>query len=352
MNNTINQNKDIYWINALKAFSIIGVYFVHCQLYYLRDVLSINQWIYPWYVNAFFFISGYLLFWKQLSEPKILEDRKFYVLKGSGKTLFLNILYRIIIPSIIFSAIEFVPSCLIQGREMKLGYALYKIFGGTTYWFTSALVVAELILFLLFCTRRRNIWFYTAICFVLAIVGMVIVKMGILKGGIWLWRHGLISLAFLALGGLYWRYEKQVDKLMKWWFVLPLLAVYIIVILYCDNTNPLISTLQIQPLGFFTSAVACLLLAWLCKWFPKLKLLTFIGQNSLGFYFLSGALPIPLGLVMNKSFAAMGLQFTNLQTMLVLFVMWLICIALAYLAVIIINRWLSWLWDLRKLKKT
>jgi surface polysaccharide O-acyltransferase-like enzyme len=29
----MNQNKNIYWINAVKALSVIAVFFVHCQLY-------------------------------------------------------------------------------------------------------------------------------------------------------------------------------------------------------------------------------------------------------------------------------------------------------------------------------
>ena len=37
---------------------------------------------------------------------------------------------------------------------MDWGYALFKTIGGGTYWFTSTLVVAELFLSLLFCSRK------------------------------------------------------------------------------------------------------------------------------------------------------------------------------------------------------
>lgn len=76
--------KSINWINAVKAIAIIGVFFVHSQLHY-GCVLLIDKWIYPWYVNAFFFVSGYLLFWKQLSSPRIDENRKVYILTGVAK---------------------------------------------------------------------------------------------------------------------------------------------------------------------------------------------------------------------------------------------------------------------------
>lgn len=247
------------------------------------------------------------------------------------------------IPSVIFSAIEFFPSCIIQGRGIDLRFALYKTIGGGTYWFTSALVVAELILLILLCTRKKNIWFYATVSLALGLAGVMIVHHDVLKSGIWAWRQGLIALIFLALGGLYWRYEKQIDKLMSWWFVLPILVVYLVMIVRLkDYSNPLISTLTIQPLGFVTSAIACLLLVWLCKKLPELKPLTFIGQNSLGFYFMSGALPITFGILAN-------ILFTD-SSVWVMLSIWGSCLALAYIAVALINGWLPWLWDMRQIK--
>lgn len=78
------QTKSIPWINNVKALSIIAVFFVHCQLYYGFILDGANLFIHPWYVNAFFFVSGYLLFWKQLTEPKILEDRREYAVGGGN----------------------------------------------------------------------------------------------------------------------------------------------------------------------------------------------------------------------------------------------------------------------------
>lgn len=162
-----NVNKSIIWINSYKALCIIAVFFVHCQLYYGLRFGQVNDFVHPWYVNAFFFVSGYLLLWKQLSEPRILEDKKAYVKpSGGGQILLNNVIFRIVIPSVIFSAIEFFPSCIIQGRGIDIGFALYKTIGGGTYWFTSALVVAEIILLMLFCTRKKNMWLYAAACLV------------------------------------------------------------------------------------------------------------------------------------------------------------------------------------------
>lgn len=337
--------KSVVWINMLKGLCIVTVFLVHTQSYYGMGLRNANFFFHTFYVNAFFFVSGYLLFWKQLSEPRILEDKKAYIKgAGGGKLLFFNIVYRIVIPSTIFSAIEIFPNCIIQGREIDLVFILYKTIGGGTYWFTSALVVAEMILLTLFCSRRRNMWFYVAVCVVLGIVGLIISRLETLGNGIWAWRQGQIALVFLAMGGLYWRYENQIDKMMKWWFTIPCTVIYwAMVILLKDYTDPLISTLTIQPLGFVTSAMACLLLVWLCKKSPEMKPLSFIGKNSLGFYFMSGALPITFSLMAHK-------LVSGSYTWLLLGI-WVTCLLAAYITVMIINKWLPWMWDLRQLRK-
>lgn len=211
------------------------------------------------------------------------------------------------------------------------------------------MVVAELILLLLFWTRKRNIWFYATSCAVFGLVGLLIVNYDIIHKSIWAWRQGLIALVFLAIGGLYWKYEKKIDILMRWWFAILLLVVYVAMIIGLkDYADPLISTLTIQPLGFVTSAIACLLLVWLCKKISEIKLLTFIGRYSLGFYFMSGALPITFSMVAHK---AIGHWTLAIGDWIVLLLLWIICIALAYATVTLINRRLSWLWDLRVLRK-
>ena len=220
----MKNTKTINWINILRAICIILVFLRHSENYYGKNLGWFDGFYLTIYVNAFFFVSGYLLFWKQLSSPKIDEDKALYVSRnGGGKALLNNVIFRIVIPSILFSVIEFFPSCIIQDRGIDIEFALYKTIGGGTYWFTSALAVSELTLLFLLCTRKRNIWFYVTISFVLCLTGLIIVKLGILNFSFWMWKHGLLAMAFLALGGLYWRYEKQIDNLIRWWFVIPLI---------------------------------------------------------------------------------------------------------------------------------
>ena len=345
--------KDINWINALKALCIIFVFLRHSGNYYGVGLGWFDGIYLPFYVNAFFFVSGYLLFWKQLSAPKIDETRDIYVI-GGGKTLAFNVLFRIVIPSIIFSIIEFFPKKLIKGDEVIASDCFFETLGGCTYWFTSALVVAELLFLLLLFTRRRSIWFYAIPAFLLSALGAWLSKSGFYfiegHGSFpWQYKHGLICMAYLAMGGIYkWKVESlewSVSTKVKNIGLLLLTAIYIAgSVLFKDTlyNGYMTSMGYITPVGALWSLLASILLIELCKRLPKIGALTFIGQNSLGFYFLSGALPITFGMIANKLLIS--------GSTLMMLAIWITCVLVAYVAVLIINRWLPWLWDLRLLR--
>ena len=62
--------KELYWINAVKAICMLTVYFQHTITLYGITIDGYNSiYITSYYVNGFFFISGYLLFWKRLQTP-------------------------------------------------------------------------------------------------------------------------------------------------------------------------------------------------------------------------------------------------------------------------------------------
>ena len=343
--------KDINWINALKALCIIFVFLRHSENYYGAALGWFDGIYLPFYVNAFFFVSGYLLFWKQLSVPKIDETREKY-LTGGGRILAFNVLYRIVIPSILFATIEFFPKKLIKGDEVIASDCFYETLGGCTYWFTSALVVAELLFLLLLFTRIHSIWFYAITAFLFSALGAWLSMSGFsfFEGHSsfpWQYKHGLICMAYLAMGGIYKikveNLESRVSSRVKNIRLLLLTAIYIAgSILFKDTLYDgyMTSLGYITPVGALWSLLASILLIELCKRLPKIGALTFIGQNSLGFYFLSGALPITFGMIANK-FLVCGSTFMMLT-------IWITCIIVAYVTVMIINRWLPWLWDLRQ----
>lgn len=340
-----NSKKNIYWINAVKALAIFGVFFSHivsAQVYPI-EASKFHAFISPWYVNAFFFISGYLLFRKQLNTPLFDEPAPLYIGQtGGGRKLFLNIIFRIVIPTILFAAIEYIPSCILRGKEIDTSNAIYKTLGGGTYWFTSALAVAESVLLILLLTRVKRYWLYIVACLVIGGIGMYL-QDGYKTFEIWAYHRGIVSLIVLALGGIYWKYESFISRVMKWYVVLGLLAAYVFIIYGISNNDPNISILSLQPWGLVSVILSCVLLIELFKHLPENSVMNYIGQNTIGFYFMSGAIPVILGTLARKIVPG-----THIWVVIAL---WVVSMGLAYLFVYVINKWLPWMFDLRLLKK-
>ena len=308
----------------------------------------INRFIHPFYVNAFFFVSGYLLFRKQLSEPLISQRASEYLL-GGGKILLVNIVFRLMIPSTLFATIEFLPSHLLRGMTFDLGTLLYKTIGGCTYWFTSALVVAELLILFMLVSRIRSIWFYFIASCVMCALGQCIVScdFSLLEqypSFPWQYKNGMYAILFLAFGGVYWKFENLINRVINKYVFIGMTVLYVILlIIYPSHFKVLVSMLDVNIAGMFISILATLSLIELCKRLPKSNVLNYIGQNTIGFYFMSGALPIVLSMLVHKIMpgsSAMGLAIVFAGSM-----------GISYVAVYLMNRFMPWLFDLRTLKR-
>lgn len=339
------EKKNILWINNLRALCILSVFFVHAESYYGYNTGVLDHLVHPFYVNAFFFISGYLLFRKQLSEPMISQTYSEYLV-GGGKKLLMNIVFRIIIPSVIFSSIEFLPAMMLRGESFKLGYFFFKTIGGGTYWFTSALVVAQLLFLLLFTTRIRKVWFYVIVGATIGVGSTYLITnnywLGVLN--LWAYKHGLISVFFLSLGGLYWRYEMIITKYLRWYTILPLIAAYTYIVgWHYDIVGCVISTFRLNCLGILASLIICFLLPKMMTYIKNNRAIIYLGQNTIGFYFMSGVLPIVLSMVVHKVMPvanALGLAIVFTGS-----------ISIAYLVVYLMNKFIPWVFDLRVLRK-
>lgn len=351
MEKKLNKKKDIYWINALKALCMIFVYFGHSELYYGAYIDPIDYFRLTFNTNAFFFVSGYLLFWKQLTSPRIDADFSEFTFREGGmlKTLG-NLLYRIVIPSIIFAFIVFFPKNLLRGDNILVKEFIYDTLGGTTFWFTSALVLAEIILLLLLMTRKKNIWFYVPFCVGFSVLGWYLASNNIdLVNGTssfpWHYKQALISMAYIAAGGLYWRYESCIRKWAKEKGILFVLAIaFVAVVLLWHGKMQFITSLcRINLFGYFVTLWATVLLIELCRLLPEIKFLSFIGQNTMGYYFLSGAVPNVL--------AVLALKFIPGLHWWMLLCLWGMNLLVATVCVNIMNRFVPWLFDLRVLWK-
>ena len=60
------------WIDTLKTICMIGVYIAHTESFTTSSTI-LGKAVLPFYVNAFFFVSGYLLYKKYL-KTEIIEN--------------------------------------------------------------------------------------------------------------------------------------------------------------------------------------------------------------------------------------------------------------------------------------
>lgn len=297
--------KEIPWINYLRALCVIAVYWIHCGTYCGYEIPYIPTFVQPIYVNGFFFISGYLLFRKQLSAPVVHAPVRVF-LKDHGAPYLLGILFRLVIPSVLFSMVTFLPSYLLRGKRIHLLEFLAKTLGGGSYWFISALVVGELIIFLLLLTRRKSIVPYLAACVLCCLLGTFLFAQSFsffseYPAFPWHYKNGLLAMIFLGLGGAYWEAEEVLCRCLKPWILLLLTAAYFALLaLWPDKFLVLISLGELNVPGICISALGIIVLISLCKKLGNSRILTFIGRNSMVFYFFSGGLPVVLSMIAGK----------------------------------------------------
>lgn len=293
----------LYWINCAKAICMICVYLQHTITLYGISPLGYNPYyVASFYVNAFFFVSGYLYFWKVACVKT--DNASAIVVTGRGKIAFHNALFKIAIPSVIFALFEFIPKKLIHRSQFDFWDFIYETIGGGTYWFTSALFIAEMTLLILMITKMRNVWFYLIVCLIFAYIGsdsQITQHLTINEKYLWYWPSGLISLFFMALGGVYYKYEEIMVIFNKWYYILYVVVIWILIIHFWGPNlkfSPLIRLLNIE--GAIVGGLASFMVVLFSKKMVYLKLFDIIGENSLVFYFLSGAVPTVLCLAFNK----------------------------------------------------
>jgi peptidoglycan/LPS O-acetylase OafA/YrhL len=338
-------NKEINWINWAKIYGMLLVYLYHTS-YYLHLPDSGYNFYGPFFVNVFLFISGYLIFRKQLSTPVIDIPKKTWT-QGEGRTMLSNILFRIALPTVIFSTINFFPKKILRGEEIDLWSFAHDTILGGSLWFTCTLTVAELLIFLLLLSRWRSIWFYVAYAFCIATAGAFIMQIcataDISLSVPWHYTQGMVAVLYLTLGGLYWKAEQRIDHILRGSRWAMLFIVYLVVMFLTVNFawQDFIFETLFSDLILNTTGV--LMLIYVSKQFAASDFVNKLATLSIGLYFLSGAVPNILAVAWTKVFG---------EAESAAWLMLTVCsFAVSACAVWLIKRYIPWLFDLRLLKK-
>ena len=147
---------------------------------------------------------------------------------------------------------------IFHGNPLSFGQYFYDVWGGVSYWFTSALSVAQILLAALFLSQRDRMTFYVGTC------------------------------TLLSLLGIYLR-----NKLVSKPYVFGIAAfVYLSYVMITNPAHPQGTTPDIcmylwKYLTILCSIICIIALSHLL---PQAKWLEYIGKNSLIFYFFSGTM--------------------------------------------------------------
>lgn len=327
-------SKRLHWIDTLKAICMICVYIAHTEAF-TTECSILSKAVLPFYVNAFFFISGYLLYKKYLKTETIVDFSFTTYKKGA-----LNCLFKIAIPTIIFSILIYLPKIFFHGNSFIFSTFVIDILGGTCFWFTSALFVAQIALLTLFFSKRENILFYTSITTIIFLLLQTICDYTAKPATEyfpWFWRTGLNYSFIMSLGGLYMIYEDKLKSSVLW--IATGISITGYYLLYTGhNVACLGLSGRCNLAGVLTSIATTLVLIEIAKRTRGNKVMNFIGKNSILFYFFSGAAPATFAAISAK--AGIGGNISLLTTLI-------LSLTSSYVITYIIVKYIPFLTDIR-----
>ena len=331
---------NIGWIDLVKAICMISVYLLHVESYTgMVWIKSYGHLLQPFYVNAFFFVSGYLFFKKWIGEDRIDGfSRAEYV--GGIKNLF----YKIVVPTIVFASVFYIPKVIFNGGGVMLEHYFYNVWGGISFWFTSALIVAQLLLLTLLFTKQKSVWIYLVISVCLFCFAYYLARVDITPFP-WYYKSGLAATLFMTLGGVYQEYESWIDNKIGrigWWIVA---LVYFNLMIWDFDQHSFafaLMSVKFNMMGMVVTLLGIGFIVGFCRGIKKVSWLEYIGKNSLLFYFCSGIVP--------ASLSTLFVKFVELNYCWVVVIACLSLIV-TYIISLIVNRYFLFLLDFRKLKK-
>ena len=333
---SVVKSKNIVWIDVQKVICMMIVYFYHTEGRFGMNNEYFHSYFFPFYVNSFFFISGYLLFRSHASQDKVLlSSTEWY--NASGKRMLMNIIFRIVIPTIFFSFIIFFPKCVLRGNGIQVSSLISATLLGGGFWFTSALAVAELIFFVLFVLKRSSFLLLTVMSLVIAFWGWMM-PYEIEGGYIWEYQKAMTAVPYIMAGGWLYKYEPKVEKyLNSYWTAFVLIVIYVILVETYPTGNP------IRKVFYYVMALTSIIsLSVLCRKLPYSNLIRQIGSWTLGLYFFSGALPELFYILLFRKLA-IPLHFGILLDATLSFFV-------ATILVYGLNKYASFIFDISKLK--
>ncbi len=293
------QTKDIGWINTVRALCMISVYLLHSEFYYGNGGFSYGYVLTPFYVNAFFFVSGYLFFQKHLTPDGTLSFSM-----GKYRQTIRHILFRLILPTLLFSTLIYIPKMMFHHHALSVRQYLYDVWGGVSYWFTSALTVAQLLLATLLLSLRLRMSLCLRVCLPIAIAG---IGLGHIDQSPFPWNYqkGMEATLLMCAGGMYRRHESRANRILS--CPITLGAAVLIYLSGVWLSHPAGPQVELPPTAWhlwtlIVNVCGIISVTALSHVIPRNGWTEYIGKDSIIFYFFSGVMPAFFGTVAHGIF--------------------------------------------------
>jgi hypothetical protein len=232
---------------------------------------------------------------------------------------------------------------LFHSEDISFGQYFHDVFGGVSYWFTSTLAVSQIISIAMLFSNCKNIFFYVATSVVIFLTGCLLKSIDPTPFP-WYYKSGMGATLYMTLGGIYQKYEKEIDKSVGRYGFIIICLIYICVICLDFNQHNALSTIMGMKVNLFGMLVTFLgigFIVGIAKVLPKSRWLNYIGRNSIIFYFFSGVNTAVFGTLLQRIFP----NKFYVITLAVVFV----SVLLSTIITCIVNRYLPFLLDIRKL---
>lgn len=266
----------ISWIDTAKAICMILIYMYHAEVKYGTESELLFNLRSPFFVNTFFFLSGYLLCKFNPPRKKILG----------------NALLNIYLPTVLFAALLYIPKTMLRNGTFGIYDLIYQTVGGGAFWFTSALITAQL----LWCIGRHHV----TIAIFEGIAILCVCGNNQTEGLPMHFDSGMYSMLFMAFGYLFCRYEERIKRYQRPLYAIIATAMMTAAIaVYGRDVLVDVGVMKITWPGLPISFVSITAFATLCRYVPQNRYLSFVGQHTLAFYLLSGAVPEVLSIAVH-----------------------------------------------------
>lgn len=323
---------ELNWANALRAWCMLGVYLWHSETFCGGDRL-LTPYISPVCMAAFFFVSGFFFFRRYAG----------VALRDSWPVGMSNIFFRLVVPTVIFATLLYVPKSFYHHSPLSAAEFCGSVLGGTAFWFTSALVLMQLLALLLLGLMGNAVSIRTrTLVLVLLSLCLWVGFMQIdapFNAFPWSYTSAMRYFLFFAIGGCCSRCERLNGDSPRVcaaaWAILLLLPY---VALSCSIGQP--QAFLDHVLRLLAALVGVPMLLLLSRCAPLWRWQTFMGRNTIVFYFLCGLLP---------AVSASLCRLVGLEGNAAMLPTFFLSIVTAWGASWLVKRYFPALFDLRKL---